>query len=438
MKQSAAKRIPIEIWEKIISYATASSLLPFTENGELATSLIDTVDLFPKNCKVFMNYGDDSQGTIERLRLVCRSWASNLQRLVNEFTYTDFMHYHFPSQSKGYATYLWAGFSPNCRIRTECTCTVLPWLYQRQMLNGYREEILLRIHSSSLKILVWEVPGLGPPPGILVNLRALSISKGSNSSTFSLQQLLSSAPHLSHICFAITRPNAVVLSEEVQAKSLLWLSLEVDLSAVFSYRPKFMSWTLSRLRTLYITGYIHNGNKPQFERFLSQHSSTITELDISHVDYYVSVTDMFVPVMSLSLWKICPYVETLRGEESMMGDLIQKLGKPVQEIPDVAIPRLTLIVARHFGLWLQYLDEIFLLKKPLNIKRVIHAELWEEREQYQYDRQMETEKTGDARSRLERLLQKVEEMDVSIVDRLEEPLCKYFRRRLESLNRTDR
>jgi hypothetical protein len=110
MKRSLVDIIPTEIWEKIFSYATTSSLVPFTENGKIASSLIDTIDLFSSQCRDLQAYIDDTQAIVERLRLVCRTWARLLWRTVNEIAHTNLTTYYFPSlHLMGGATYLWTG-----------------------------------------------------------------------------------------------------------------------------------------------------------------------------------------------------------------------------------------------------------------------------------------------------------------------------------------
>lgn len=431
MNQVVTERLPIEIWENIFSYATASSLLPFTENGELASSLIDTMDLFPESCDAFKKYRDDTQVTVECLRLVCRSWACILQRMANEFTYTDLVRYCFPSQSMGYTAYLWAGGAPNCRTPRNphsCTCRDPPWRPQRQGSSEYNEENMLVICSSSLKILVWAVEQLDPPPGILANLRAFSLYTRNISSKFSLQQLFSSAPHLSHLHLQITNTNPVILSEEVLATSLLWLSLATDTPLLFLHYPRFMPWVFPRLRTFRITGRITSKYEPGLETFLSRHARTLIELDIDTLKCYrQSFTS--TSVMSLSLWNICPNVETLRLGKKMTAELIEKYAHSGQKVPDVAIPRLTLIVDPAYGMSEAFLETCTLLNKFINLKKVIHSKSWQEVKIR--DNSVGLKSGEGLKRRAEDLLEKFERLGILIVDRFQEPLLKFLHRIVE-------
>ncbi|PVF94693.1 hypothetical protein CPB86DRAFT_788839 [Serendipita vermifera] len=430
MKQQITEHIPTEIWENIFSYATSSSLLPFTENGELASSLIDTTDLFPIECNVFKKYRDDTQVTIGRLRLVCRSWASILQCMVNELTYTDLIEYYFPSQYSGYAKYLWAGTLPNCEQLHSCTFIYPPWRFQRQELNGYKEENLLRMCSSSLKILVWAIEKLDPPVGILGNLRAFSLATPNISSTFSLRQLFSSAPNLSHLRLQISQNDVGILSQEVHATSLLWLKLGFDVYMMGYHSPKFMPWTFPRLRALHLTGFMNEESKPELERFLSQHSKSITELDIHEFDY-CKESIWLTPVMSLSLWKVCPHVETLRVKETTMFRLAEEQGTNGKQVPDVSIPRLNLILARYSGLTKRLLEQMALLKNVLNIKKIIYSEPWAE--VMIRDNSVMFQSRVDLKQKVQELLKRLEPLDVLIVDIFEEPLSKFYQRLVEDL-----
>ncbi|CAG8722804.1 9805_t:CDS:2, partial [Acaulospora colombiana] len=49
--ESAVKRVPVEIWRKILYQATMSPFLPFTEEGKLSSDLMKSVDLFSMQCQ---------------------------------------------------------------------------------------------------------------------------------------------------------------------------------------------------------------------------------------------------------------------------------------------------------------------------------------------------------------------------------------------------
>ncbi|PVF94694.1 hypothetical protein CPB86DRAFT_828461 [Serendipita vermifera] len=348
MNQIVTERLPIEIWENIFSYATASSLLPFTENGELASSLIDTMDLFPESCDVFKKYRDDTQVTVECLRLVCRSWACILQRMANEFTYTDL-------RTSG----------PEVR-----PIAVLPEIHTRA---------LAEIHLGGLK-------------------------------------------------GKITNTNPVILSEEVLATSLLWLSLATDTPLLFLHYPRFMPWVFPRLRTFRITGRITSKYEPGLETFLSRHARTLIELDIDTLKCYrQSFTS--TSVMSLSLWNICPNVETLRLGKKMTAELIEKYAHSGQKVPDVAIPRLTLIVDPAYGMSEAFLETCTLLNKFINLKKVIHSKSWQEVKIR--DNSVGLKSGEGLKRRAEDLLEKFERLGILIVDRFQEPLLKFLHRIVE-------
>ncbi|PVF94695.1 hypothetical protein CPB86DRAFT_632891 [Serendipita vermifera] len=287
--------------------------------------------------------------------------------------------------------------------------------------------------SSSLKILVWAVEQLDPPPGILGNLRAFSLSTDNISSTFSLRQLLSSAPYLSHLHLQITLSNAVILSEEVQATSLLWLSLEVGVSVVNSPHPKFMPWTLPRLQVLQIAGCMKSQKKPELDRFLSQHSKTLIGLDIDALRYYNEAIG-FVPAMSLSLWTTCPHVRTLRVGGGLIARLISNNTYNGQERPNASIPPLTLIMDQHSGLSEHFLGHMALLKRFFKVKKVINSKTWPEVKSR--DNSVESKSREDLKQRAEELLKKIEPLDILIVDIFEEPLPKFFRRLIDGVEQS--
>jgi hypothetical protein len=453
MKRSLVDIIPTEIWEKIFSYATVSSLLPFTENGKIASSLIDTIDLFSGQCRDLRAYIDDTQAIVERLRLVCRTWARLLWRIVNEIAHTNLTTYYFPSlHLMGGATYLWTGDTNECfcwlyrSLRRENVKCVHESLGQRDtnsVPNDLTEDILLNIFSSHLKILFWSrtaAQRMDLPLEALGNLMALSMSPHSMPSSYSLKRISSFVPYLSHFHFSISEKNAHLLFEEVEFPSISYLSLKLEMQQ--RYEASIMvPWKFPRLRTFIIQGTLFIEHRADFEKFLYNHRDGIVEFD-AHGTYYAE-NGTYNIFFSPSLWKICPNIKVIGMGPGLMA-FIQGHPESDWETPEltfspglsesdweaqnVSIPPLTLLVHNLVGLWENDLDNFAAMKKRLNIKKVVYVVSWDQRDQREAS-MLKAERfmqAGGPKLRAQKILDKIMEIEIVIVDKFGSPLSDFF------------
>jgi hypothetical protein len=440
MRRSSADIIPVEIWEQILSYATASSLLPFTENGKIASSLIDTIDLFSTDCIGLRAYIDDTQSTVERLRLVCRSWAKLLQRIVNEVALTNLRTYYFPSNRPvEWATYLWIGGMSDCACwwttnKRSARCVHLS-LRDRKAIQEKKDldqTSLLRFFSPQLKILFWShftAQRLDLPLSKIGNLMALSISSSNMPVRLSLKDLSVSLPHLSHLDFPINEDNANILFEEVELRALSYFSLKLTLWRSHE-QPIMASWTFPQLRTLLIEMGLSIEQRADFERFLYNHRNSIVELDPSWSYYKDNNTDL--SVVSPSLWNICPNIKIL-GTNTWIISQINESPEGAWETMDTPIPPLTFLMSSPSISWEEELDNLSAISKRLNVEKVVNKVPWSERHQTEMSLSKVKAfiKTEGPKLHAKRLLQMVDKTEISIVDKYGSPLSAFLTHLIE-------
>jgi hypothetical protein len=383
MESSSVEKIPVEIWDRILSYATASSLLPFTDNGNIASSLIDTTELFENSCSTLQAYHEEIQIEVRRFRLVCRTWAKLLERTVAEFAYTNFLSCYFPLlHLAGNATYLWVGRVSPCEDwthRTGETKCMYARFYRHHSVDAskFNQDFLLRVFSPNLKMLLWQPArsqNLDLPMGALGNLFALALFTrySSRSPNFSLKEISSSAPRLTHLCLRIVSKTESFLFEEVQFPVLSYLYLFIQGQKVYD-KPAFVFWSFPRLRTFAIYAHITAGHQAHFEEFLSNHGKSLIELDASEC-FYEGVPRNSSPIRP-SLWKICPNIRILQLTTAMIR-LIRRSMESFHGTEDEVVPPLTILKQSFEDLWEFELASQFSIRKQLNIEKVVYNLSW--------------------------------------------------------------
>jgi hypothetical protein len=440
MNQSPLERVPVEIWEKIISYATTTSLLPFTESGEIASSLIDTVDLFSTYCSTFQRYYYETIAATQCLRLVCRTWAAILRGARNGFAYVRCSGTYPLYQSIfGSTTYLWVGATT-----ASCFCTDdLKWrrlcLCTQSQLRGYRpidefnEDFLAQLFSGHLRIAHWRPRGalrLTFPMKSLGNLLALSLSAGGVPLSFSLKDLFSSAPRLSHLRLGINDSCAHLLSESVEFLSLSYLFIEASLWNEYN-EPAFV-WSFPRLRTFVICGMIRIEHQAHLEGFLCRHKNSIVEFEVINLHYHASSSTFpYLNLVIPSLWNICPNIRVIGMCKQLINTF--KTSEVDWETHSIDIPRLTFVMGKYYPLWNDDFATLTLIKKRLNVEKIVVTETWEQLNRSGY---LRFKGAGiKTRTLVELLLERLIEMDISLFDRYDAPVTHFLRdlsTRLES------
>jgi hypothetical protein len=443
MNLPLVETVPVEIWEKIFSYATTSSLLPFTENGKIASSLIDTIDLFSNSCSTFQRYYYDTLVTVQRLRLVCRTWAALLRHAVNGIAYGDFWEFYSPFQCLfGDATYLWVGNMDNCQcqgcngaLKEDALCLRTQFIERIQgNTHRFRQILPFQLWFPHLKVLSWRVDwcrSIDFPIQQLGNLMALSVRPGDMASSFSLKELFSSAPHLSHLHFSLIAGTGThVLSEKVECPSLSHLSLNLYLGDAYK-QAEFLPWSFPRLRTFVIDGLFHMEQQADLEKFLSRHGNSIVELEVRDFRYRTnrqSLSYTYVNPIRPQLWDICPNIRVIGMNRKMTGVLMNSASAEGAQF--VGIPQLTLIVRGNYLLRDEDLATLALVKEWLNVGEIIFTETWEK-----LDTNGKTErKTVDVRvdEHVKELLEKLVEMEIPILDKYGIPVSHFLQYLLDS------
>ncbi|PVF92670.1 hypothetical protein CPB86DRAFT_819432 [Serendipita vermifera] len=374
MEVPPMQRVPVELWEKILLYAIASPFLPFTESGRLSPHLVDIVDLFRWDCIPVTDYRDDSLATIGRLRLVCRSWSIILQPKACEYAESDLKTYYYPSkQAVQRAIRLNLGPFTKCPHvalwRRPCA---LGGKFKDRIHIKMDEDILLQTISPNLKILLWDSssnPTLELPIKALSNLNALSIYTDCIPSWWSLKALSLAAPRLGHLRLRLFPRSSYVLSEAVVFPSLTYLCLHIGTE---QHPQAFRGWRFPSLCSLELLGAIAGKSQIDFEDFLARHGNTITELDAHKLTLATPSSNLFT---SSRLWKLCPKVNTIAGELTIL-----KLLRCSWELQGGIMPRLTFLVRGNVTRSTFFSDLRYFIrgKGKIDNEKIIYYRPWRE------------------------------------------------------------
>ncbi|PVF95970.1 hypothetical protein CPB86DRAFT_553557 [Serendipita vermifera] len=265
MSLSAVERTPVEVWRLILGCAVATPLRPFTDKGVLSTHLLDNLYIFSPICSIRLMYRK-TQATIERLRLVCQAWANLLQDYASDFGITDLGSRHYTSERTNkrarrinlYRGELCTIHSPRPRWNScpgYCGILPLPWKEAMEDENF----LLSRIPNAFILILD---PLLGLSLNFLTplsNLVALSLRCWTSIElSWSIEELPTCAPRLSHLSLRFLQENSIFLSKKLFHPHLRYLSLEIT---IYSVNPishfEAINWTFPSLQTLIIYGLTH-------------------------------------------------------------------------------------------------------------------------------------------------------------------------------------
>jgi hypothetical protein len=267
MSYSACKRIPIEIWDQILQSATTSLLLPFREDGSLSPHLLDNLLLFDQRCATFKMYSNQTQVTIERLRLVCRVWAQLLEKKVNRFAITNHEGHYYPSeQMASQAIRLDLPPVGSCsRGKGQCKYHAKEQKSAKRSSEDAKrdqEEYVRSFHVCFPSVRILDLDDFHLMPlsclGTLVNLKALSIYLDFDSD-FSLNNLLSHVPRLTRLRLNPVTVNSRPLFEPFSHAGLEYLALDIDRSGLVEEEvPNLVkSWTFFEIKNINRVGPCH-------------------------------------------------------------------------------------------------------------------------------------------------------------------------------------
>jgi hypothetical protein len=292
MPQSAYERIPVEIWDKILHYATASPLLPFREDGSLSPHLLDNFFLFGEWCPEFTEYRDETQVPVGRLRLVCRLWAQLLRKRVSEFALTNHEGHYYPSEQM-------AKQAKRLGIPPPVPCI---WDRDECKYNGreredseassedsekMREESVETFHLRFPNVHILDLKDRHMSPvgslGTLVHLRSLALTLGLESD-FSIDELSPHVPQLTHLKLRMVNIDTELLAQPFSHPNLQYLDLHFY-DCIMAETETFAlatTWTLPNLSTVLVSGPVPKVFEESVQRFVLRHASQLIGLSLTY------------------------------------------------------------------------------------------------------------------------------------------------------------
>ncbi|PVF95972.1 hypothetical protein CPB86DRAFT_875318 [Serendipita vermifera] len=382
MSISAVERTPLEIWRLILQYAVASPILPFVNENRLSTDLIESLHLFSTKCHHYRNYRDTTLSTLERLRLVCRTWANLLQDNSRDFALSDLESHHFtPEQTNKYArrVHLWTWTVCGCMTFREMEmCDYNRGLSTIGWKHKSEDEQSLQRLIPNVRILLWDWPSfpslkfLGP----LSNLTALSLDCDKYADhAWSLEQLRVYTPRLTHLHLKHLNEMSRLLSEKFSHPTLRYLSLEIQHCYDMTSCQDILNWTLPALETFRISGVVHPQHTGCINTFLFRHAKNLDGLDISYLIFDPPhYTPGHIPP---NLWNICPKLTRMGITGRHIANKIELLGK---EQGSHGSPSIELL---HHGVFDDYEPELSELVSTYqglirrwNVARIVSADPW--------------------------------------------------------------
>ncbi|PVF95812.1 hypothetical protein CPB86DRAFT_556826 [Serendipita vermifera] len=414
--ESAIKRVPIEIWRKILYMATMSPFLSFAEDGKLSSGLMESMDVFPTMGHDFCRYRDETQATIERLRLVCCLWSEVLRNRLGEFAVTDFNTYYFPSKKAannatrvdtveilgcGYSGHLGKGCAyrqiGNCRKKTAETYT--------------GTDIIPDKLPSNMKILSWKLPRYPATDYFLSPLESLIVLSVGGSclpGNGSLNHMCTLVPNLSHLGLDVQGRNLHFFADPVIFPTVRYLYLRIQTRP--NPEPSFFAQiTCPLLQSVRILGFVSFRYEGYFLDFITRHGKSIRELDITYFadrnygDYLAQVNS--------ALWTVCPGITTLAVEMDRL--ILKGMEDPWHPRSALSGP-MTLLMKGHNpapGDFLRIIPPISRMQKLLNVEKVIYTGLWDESHF--------SPRIPGLKMKVEECLRLMREMDIPIIDRFD-------------------
>jgi hypothetical protein len=277
---------------------------------------MNSSQLFARQCHHFLDYRNVTQATIERLRLVCRTWADLLRDKTSEFAVTDLESRHYtPSyinkiairvnintgdiaRACTYPTPPHCIFHPNGGIERPPEIDDERYFYTR--IPNVKILIMGNFLMASLKYF---------KP--LSNLVALSLDyDGSRKSKWHMKELSIYAPQLTHLQIRYLFGGSVLLSEKFTHYNLRYLKLEFFHSSEGSSSEKLVDWTFPLLQTFIIQGSVQPMAQEFVYGFITRHGKNLIGLDISYCGFHGP--RLLSPFLLPSdLWEVCPSLHAL-------------------------------------------------------------------------------------------------------------------------------
>jgi hypothetical protein len=259
-------------------------------------------------------YRDQTQATVERLRLVCRLWAQILQRRTREYALTDHDGHYYPSEQMARQT-VRLGLSspvpsPRC-IQGGSECRYHTKKREETSLNGKSdtEEYVRSFHVlfPTVRILNLDDSHISPPSslGTLNNLRGLSIYLGSHK-YFSLRDLSLCVPHLTHLRLRPETVHERPLFEPFSHACLQYLTINVFARRNAQERTFALgtTWNFPKLKTLLVSGPVNEAFEASIHDFLLRHANQLTELSLTYTKF--SNADFGGPaIITEPIWRDC-------------------------------------------------------------------------------------------------------------------------------------
>jgi hypothetical protein len=436
--ESSVKRIPVEVWHKILFYATKSPLLPFAEDGKLSSTLIDNIDLFGTKCDTLRQYRDETQATIGRLRLVCHTWSSLLQARSCEFAFTDFQRYHFPSKwlaENAIRVNHIMFFSCECCPEDRQTCVYAQ--IQKQIKHiTYSGPPINELPASlfgKMKILLWHplslpLTELFSEP--LVNLVALSLRNHLLPGHKSWEHMCSLLPNLSHLHFDVSVYNEHLFTKHITFPRIRYLLLRI-LSQIPSEPLYLARLAFPSLQSLRILGWLSVIHESHLLSFISRHGNSLMELDMASFSYKESESGDFLVRTSSTLWDTCSKIVTLGV--SMDGLPFSGMNEPWHPKSSQSSPMTLLMsgLSPNQESIVSLIPTLNRLWTVLNLEKAVFTGSWRDKRLQLLDDGSWDHTYLNSRAKVS--LEMLRRMDLNIVDRFEVPLEDIVQEMLSSL-----
>ncbi|PVF95969.1 hypothetical protein CPB86DRAFT_553542 [Serendipita vermifera] len=378
MALSAVERTPVEIWRLILGYAVTTPFHPFTEMGVLSTHLSDNFNIYSEMCPIHLMY-QDAEATMGRLRLVCRIFADFLRGYTsNLLTRDPGTCYYMPERAnnaigKGFL-FPSAFYRRNIHYLQWRSYTYIEDNGPIGWTVGKLDEQLLDSCIPNVGILI-----LGPLITLclnflipLSNLVVLSFQVSSAPVSWSMTELSTCAPWLSHLYVKELSAGSKLFANQLIHPNLRYLSLEIVLRGT---RPhlKRINWAFPSLQTFVVHGTVSGLSHITIDSFIARHGKGLIGLDIGyHLDNRVPAT--LAPLTRI-LWNNCPNLKAF-GMDVFNFFTNQNFGLLRETREGPAMELLLHGLDRHLFRPLRVTNILQRLRSRWNVTKVIYPSPW--------------------------------------------------------------
>ncbi|KAG8754610.1 hypothetical protein FRC14_004914 [Serendipita sp. 396] len=302
-------RLPVELWQEIISYALVIRILP-----SQGATLFDDLDVFAHPCKI-NHYLVSARAS---LRLVCRLW-NEIVLLEGDRNYCPFLEAGtqdvFDLDTYKYAHRLefieyfesycrrWP-----CRLRHDKTGRCPPVLHPTIIMNPPTGEILVS-GDWPLKIQVVRfIRDVRDPTKLLQcskNLKALSIRFASFKTLNESAVLFIVQSHLLHLYLDNIYDDGNGTIHTLHLPHLRYLELHFRLFTTYRGHPVFpLDISMPNVATIFLRGSVRNEYADSIERLIMSSKETLVNLLISYTRQSFPLENLALTPFALCLFSL--------------------------------------------------------------------------------------------------------------------------------------